>query len=187
MTSPPVWAIIVAHTCNNWGSYTVLTCVPLYMKEVLNFDIKAVSLIVCQCHLKMCLTETTGNQFSTQKLLIDCLFQNGVLVSLPYVFMYFLTIFASQLGDFLLHTKIFTTTTVRKIFQTIGRPIRLSVAVAHCFATRCTEHITQYKVNSPKICFNVSSICLQRSASQLFLSLLLASSTVRTDTGRSSS
>ena len=44
LTSPPVWAIMVAHTCNNWGSYTVLTCVPAYMKEVLNFDIKSVSI-----------------------------------------------------------------------------------------------------------------------------------------------
>jgi len=38
-TSPAVWAIIVAHFCNNWGFYTFLTCLPSYFKEVLNFTI----------------------------------------------------------------------------------------------------------------------------------------------------
>ncbi|XP_013398324.1 uncharacterized transporter slc-17.2 isoform X2 [Lingula anatina] len=38
--SPAVWAIIVAHTCDNWGLYTLLTSQPIYMKEVLEFDIK---------------------------------------------------------------------------------------------------------------------------------------------------
>ena len=42
-TSLPMWAIIVAHTCANWGTYTLLTNIPTYMKEVLRFDIKAVS------------------------------------------------------------------------------------------------------------------------------------------------
>uniref|UniRef100_A0A2C9K193 Major facilitator superfamily (MFS) profile domain-containing protein n=1 Tax=Biomphalaria glabrata TaxID=6526 RepID=A0A2C9K193_BIOGL len=39
-TSVPVWAIIVAHTCSNWGEYTFLTNMPTYIKEVLHFDIK---------------------------------------------------------------------------------------------------------------------------------------------------
>jgi len=38
-TSPAVWAIIIAHFCNNWGFYTFLTCLPSYFKEVLNFSI----------------------------------------------------------------------------------------------------------------------------------------------------
>ena len=42
-SSPAVWAIIVAHTCSNWGTYTLLTNIPAYMKEVLKFSIKAVS------------------------------------------------------------------------------------------------------------------------------------------------
>lgn len=43
-TSPAVWAVIVAHFCNNWGFYTFLTCLPSYFKEVLNFPISKVSL-----------------------------------------------------------------------------------------------------------------------------------------------
>ena len=42
--SKAVWAIIVGHTASNWGTYTLLTNIPTYMKEVLKFDIKSVSL-----------------------------------------------------------------------------------------------------------------------------------------------
>ncbi|KAK7110181.1 hypothetical protein V1264_014101 [Littorina saxatilis] len=40
MTSRPVWGIILTHTCSNFGTYTFLTNIPTYMKEVLHFDIK---------------------------------------------------------------------------------------------------------------------------------------------------
>ena len=42
LTSPPCWALLAIHTCNNWGSYTFLTSIPKYMAEVLKFDIKSV-------------------------------------------------------------------------------------------------------------------------------------------------
>lgn len=38
-TSPPFLAILVAHTCSNWGWYMVLIELPLYMKSVLNFKL----------------------------------------------------------------------------------------------------------------------------------------------------
>ncbi|XP_014675000.1 PREDICTED: sialin-like [Priapulus caudatus] len=38
-TSLPVLAISVGHICNNWGFYTMLICLPTYMKEVLKYDI----------------------------------------------------------------------------------------------------------------------------------------------------
>ncbi|CAH1800936.1 unnamed protein product [Owenia fusiformis] len=41
LKSPPLWAIITAHVCNNWGSYTLLTSLPLYMRDVLKFDIRS--------------------------------------------------------------------------------------------------------------------------------------------------
>lgn len=31
LTSPPVWAIIVAHFSENWGFYTMLTQLPTFM------------------------------------------------------------------------------------------------------------------------------------------------------------
>lgn len=39
LTSMPFWAILVAHTCSNWGWYMVLIELPTYMKGVLSFKI----------------------------------------------------------------------------------------------------------------------------------------------------
>lgn len=39
-TSGPLWAVIIAHFCNNYVNYTLLTSLPTFMKESLNFDIK---------------------------------------------------------------------------------------------------------------------------------------------------
>ena len=39
-TSLPFLAILVAHTCNNWGWYMLLIELPFYMKQVLKFNIK---------------------------------------------------------------------------------------------------------------------------------------------------
>lgn len=41
--SLPVIALAIAHFCNNWGYYTLLTCLPQYLKHILHFDIKSVS------------------------------------------------------------------------------------------------------------------------------------------------
>ncbi|KAJ9573906.1 hypothetical protein L9F63_008705 [Diploptera punctata] len=40
MTSPAVWAIIVAHFSENWGFYTLLTQLPTFMKEVLGYEVQ---------------------------------------------------------------------------------------------------------------------------------------------------
>ncbi|ELU10872.1 hypothetical protein CAPTEDRAFT_113983 [Capitella teleta] len=40
-TSKAIWGIIIGHMCANWGTYTLLTNIPTYMKEVLRFDIKS--------------------------------------------------------------------------------------------------------------------------------------------------
>lgn len=39
--SLPVYAVAVAHFTNNWGYYTLLTCLPQYLKHILKFDIKS--------------------------------------------------------------------------------------------------------------------------------------------------
>ena len=45
-SSPVVWACATAHVCNNWTNYTLLTSLPMFMKEALKFNIKSVSLSV---------------------------------------------------------------------------------------------------------------------------------------------
>lgn len=47
MTSVPMWALIVVHSAQNWGFWTLLTEIPSYMSGVLNFNLAQVSLIVC--------------------------------------------------------------------------------------------------------------------------------------------
>ncbi|KAH9523364.1 hypothetical protein Btru_039835 [Bulinus truncatus] len=39
-TSLPVWAIVVAQVCNNYVNYTLVTLLPTFLKESLNFDLK---------------------------------------------------------------------------------------------------------------------------------------------------
>ena len=42
LTSGPFWAILIAHTCNNFGWYMLLVELPTYMKQILRFKISEV-------------------------------------------------------------------------------------------------------------------------------------------------
>ena len=41
LTSPPVWSLIVANFCNNWGWYTLLNDLPQYFSNMLHKDISS--------------------------------------------------------------------------------------------------------------------------------------------------
>jgi hypothetical protein len=41
-TSVPFWALIVQHVAANFGNYLILTDLPTFLSEVLNFGIQAV-------------------------------------------------------------------------------------------------------------------------------------------------
>lgn len=47
--SKPFWAILIAHCAQNWGFWTLLTEIPSYMKNVLEFDIKKVKCTAYIC------------------------------------------------------------------------------------------------------------------------------------------
>lgn len=85
-TSLPVWAIIVTHACANWGTYTFMTNIPTYMKDVLKFDIK----------------------------------KAGFLSALPYIGFWAMTNVSGQLADWLRSRGFMTTTTARKVFNSLG-------------------------------------------------------------------
>ncbi|XP_066952133.1 putative inorganic phosphate cotransporter [Macrobrachium rosenbergii] len=53
LSSPPFWAIFVAGVGNNWGFYTLLTDLPLYMKNMLMQDIKSNALLSGMPYLGM--------------------------------------------------------------------------------------------------------------------------------------
>ncbi|XP_049766857.1 vesicular glutamate transporter 2-like [Schistocerca cancellata] len=40
LTSMPVWSIVMAHFCENWGFYTLLTQLPTFMKDAMHFNLK---------------------------------------------------------------------------------------------------------------------------------------------------
>lgn len=44
--SRALFACVVAHMCNNWQLYTLLTSLPTFMKAVLKFDIKSVGYVL---------------------------------------------------------------------------------------------------------------------------------------------
>ncbi|KAK3593079.1 hypothetical protein CHS0354_038105 [Potamilus streckersoni] len=89
ITSLPVWAIFVTHTCANWGTYTFMTNIPTYMKEVLKFDIK----------------------------------QNGALSALPYIGFWAMVNVSAHIADFLRRRKMISTTTCRKLFNSLGEMV----------------------------------------------------------------
>ena len=43
-TSLPFWAILIAHMGQNYGYETLMTELPTFMKQILHFDIKTVSI-----------------------------------------------------------------------------------------------------------------------------------------------
>lgn len=52
-TSPAFLAILIAHTCSNWGWYTLLIELPFYMKQVLKFNIKENAIVTAIPFLTM--------------------------------------------------------------------------------------------------------------------------------------
>ncbi|PKA59381.1 putative anion transporter 4, chloroplastic [Apostasia shenzhenica] len=39
LSKPPVWALIISHFCHNWGTFILLTWMPTYYNQVLNFNL----------------------------------------------------------------------------------------------------------------------------------------------------
>ena len=63
-TSLPVWAIILAHTAENWGWYTLLTQLPTYLKRVLNFTLQEASFISSLPYVAMVIIVQCGGHFA---------------------------------------------------------------------------------------------------------------------------
>ncbi|KAI0979258.1 hypothetical protein GJ496_002199 [Pomphorhynchus laevis] len=61
MTSIPCWALFICHTCSNWGLYTLLTEIPSYMKDVLDFDIKSNGLYSSLPYIVIWITTTSSS------------------------------------------------------------------------------------------------------------------------------
>ncbi|XP_068975091.1 sialin isoform X1 [Bombus flavifrons] len=55
LTSPPVWAIVAAHFSENWGFYTMLTQLPTFMNDVLDFKLDKTGYLSALPYLAMTL------------------------------------------------------------------------------------------------------------------------------------
>ncbi|RUS68632.1 hypothetical protein EGW08_023606 [Elysia chlorotica] len=64
LTSAPLWAAAMAHACSNYTNYTLLTSLPTFMKESLNFDIKANGLLSSLPYLCQFLMGITAGQLA---------------------------------------------------------------------------------------------------------------------------
>lgn len=55
MTSKAVWAIILAHFAENWGFYTLLTGLPMFMRDVLHYKMDTAGFLAALPYLLMAL------------------------------------------------------------------------------------------------------------------------------------
>jgi len=53
LTSKPVWAIIIAHFTENWGFYTLLTSLPMFMRDVLEYSLDAAGILAAFPYILM--------------------------------------------------------------------------------------------------------------------------------------
>ena len=67
-TSGPVWALIIANFCTDWGLYTYLTNIPTFYNEVLFFDIQSVSHNNALFHYLHIIIQNTAEQSPLIKL-----------------------------------------------------------------------------------------------------------------------
>ncbi|KAK3088049.1 hypothetical protein FSP39_013989 [Pinctada imbricata] len=64
VTSPPLWAITASHFANNWGYYTMLTCLPTYMKNILHFNIQEDGFISALPYLVCWISQNSSGQIA---------------------------------------------------------------------------------------------------------------------------
>ncbi|XP_063991566.1 sialin [Diachasmimorpha longicaudata] len=64
LKSPPVWAIVSAHFSENWGFYTMLTQLPTFMSDVLNFKLEKTGFLSAVPYLVMAIVLQFSGQLA---------------------------------------------------------------------------------------------------------------------------
>jgi len=64
VTSRPFWACAVAQFANNWGAYTLLTCLPMYLHDVMQFDMTENGFLSALPHIAAWLIMTAGGHLA---------------------------------------------------------------------------------------------------------------------------
>ncbi|XP_040572757.1 sialin isoform X1 [Lepeophtheirus salmonis] len=61
LSSKAVWAIIIAHFAENWGFYTLLTGLPMFMRDVLKYKLDQAGFLAALPYLLMaCIVQSAG-------------------------------------------------------------------------------------------------------------------------------
>jgi len=63
-TSLPVWACATAHFAGDWGLYTMLTCLPMYMRDVLQFYMTQNGVLSALPYIANCLVLIGGGHLA---------------------------------------------------------------------------------------------------------------------------
>lgn len=87
ITSIPMIALVFAQIGHDWGFYIMVSDLPKYMSDVLQFSIK----------------------------------DNGIYSSLPYLFMWAVSVSTGFLSDFLITRNMISITGARKVFTAVGK------------------------------------------------------------------
>lgn len=84
--SPPVWAVICTHFCNNWGYYTLLAWLPSYFEGGLGQDLSASTYLSLLPYLAMVRQSQGTNCLGNMQMLPCCLIGRVILKYLaqPY-------------------------------------------------------------------------------------------------------
>lgn len=102
LTSLCVWACVVGHFAGDWGAYMMLTSLPMFMNDVLKFDMTSV---------KFCGKATIHAYYM----------QLGMIASLPYI-AYFITInVGGIIADWLRASNTMSTINTRRLAMTTGK------------------------------------------------------------------
>ncbi|KAB7495755.1 Sialin [Armadillidium nasatum] len=121
LTSVPFLAIIIAGLGNNWGFFTLVTDLPLYMKNMLRTDISSV---VYTQYIHYCIGYFSDLMSSFKQLL-----KNAKLSGLPYLGMWIFSLLFSTCADYLMRTGILSKTWVRKLATLIVTLIFVAITL----------------------------------------------------------
>lgn len=123
--SMPFYAILFAHMGQNYGYETLMTELPTYMKQVLRFSIKEVSINgwfeIAWMQNVLILIKLPSAKID-RKICIDFIFfQNGILSALPYLAMWLFSMFISVVADWMTYSERFSHTSTRKVINSLGK------------------------------------------------------------------
>lgn len=116
----------------NYGYETLMTELPTFMKQILNFDIESVKRKLERVKV------ISGSMISSTKIRF---FQNGTVSALPYLAMWIFSILISHVADWMISSGKFNHTFTRKIVNSIGQ-FGPAIALAAASYTGCNSWLT---------------------------------------------